>query len=327
MRRRAAALALAALGCAAHPFAGGELAARFPELGAGGAAALAELTPYLWLERGELSWFTCRFDTALPVPVGVREGASADEDAALEAALGAVERSALGVRFARVPPHEASILVEFVEGPAISASGAAAANTIADCRVRAAPLAARAAVLDAALASASIVFGRSGVEDARGRVRPLTPEERTGALLHELGHALGFQGHVRRREGVMGNGLEGRRSAGRAALGGRALDDPALAALYALPSGTVLARASVAPARTQLVDRMARVAERESLAGPFARVGDAVARVFWRDARGVEYGLQVGDVQAVLRDPGGVVVLPESRTRRVLPRSRDVPLE
>jgi hypothetical protein len=72
---------------------------------------------------------------------------------------------------------------------------------------------------------------------------------------------------------------------------------------------------------------MQRVAERESLAGPFARVGDAVARVFWRDARGVEYGLQVGDVEGVLRDAGSVVVLPESRTRRVLPRSRDVPLE
>jgi hypothetical protein len=328
MRRSgAAALALAALGCAARPFAGDELAARFPELGAGGGARLAELTPYLWPHAGELTWFTCRFDTALPVPVGVRDGASAEERAALDAALGAFERSALGVRFTRVPPEEASIVVEFVDGEAASASGEGAGNTIADCRLAPASLAARGPVIEAELASASIVFGRGGARDALGRAHPLTPEERTGALLHELGHALGFQGHVRRRESVMGNGLEGRRDAGRAALEGRALDDPALAALYRLPSGTVLARAPVPVARTQLVDRMARVAVRESLAGPFARVGDQVARIFWRDARGVEYGLQVGEIEAVLRDPGGLVVLPEIRTRRVLPRSRDVPLE
>jgi hypothetical protein len=329
MRRRGvgAALAVAALGCAARPFPGDELAARFPELGAGGAERLAELTPYLWPHRGELIWFTCRFDPGLPVPVGVREGASAQEVAALDAALGALERSALGVRFARVPPHEAAIVVEFVDGDAPSAAGEGTANTVADCRLAPASLAARGPVLEAELAGASIVFGRGGVKDALGRARTLTPEERTGALLHELGHALGFQGHVRRRESVMGGGLEGRRNAGRAALEGRALDDPALAALYALPSGTVLARAPVSPARTQLVDRMQRVAEQESLAGPFARVGDEVARIFWRDAQGVEYGLQVGGLEGVLREAGDVVVLPESRTRRVLPRSRDVPLE
>jgi hypothetical protein len=329
MRRRGAALLLAAvaLGCAARPFPEDELAARFPELGTGGAGRLSELTPYLWPQRGELTWFTCRFDTALPVPLGLRDGASDEEQAALDAALGALERSALGVRFTRVPPEQASIVVEFVDGNAASASGEETANTVADCRLAPASLAARGPRVGAELAGASIVFGRGGAQDALGRARALTAEERTGALLHELGHALGFQGHVRRRESVMGSGLEGRRSAGRAALAGRGLDDPALAALYALPSGTVLARDPVAAARTQLVDRMARVAEREALAGPFARVGDAVARVFWRDPGGVEYGLQVGDLEKVLRDPGAVVVLPESRTRRVLPRSRDVPLD
>ena len=330
MRRRrvaAPALALVALGCAARPFGGDELAARFPELSPVAGERLAELTPYLWPYRGQLTWFTCRFDTRLPVPVGVRDGASPEEHAALEAALGALERSALGVRFARVPPHEAAIVVEFVDGAAPSASGEETANTVADCRVAPGSLASRGPALEAELAAASIVFGRRGVEDARGRTRALTAEERTGALLHELGHALGFQGHVRRGESVMGRGLESLRRAGRAALDGAALDDPALAALYALPSGSVLARAPVSPARTQLVDRMQRVAEQESLAGPFARVGDEVARVFWRDAKGVEYGLQVGDLEGVLREAGDVVVLPESRTRRVLPRSRDVPLE
>ncbi len=322
-----AALAMVALGCAARPFAGDELAARFPGLGAGGGEGLAELTPYLWPYRGELTWFTCRFEAGLPVPVGVRDGASVEELAALDAALGALERAALGLRFARVPPGEASIVVEFVEGGVLSAVGEETANTIADCRLAPVSLASRGPRLEAELAGASIVFGRRGVEDARGRTRAFTPEERTGALLHELGHALGFQGHPRRGPGVMGRGLEGLRRAGRAALDGGVLDDPALAALYALPSGAVLARSPVPPARTQLVDRMQRVAERESLAGPFARVGDAVARVFWRDARGVEYGLQVGDVEGVLRDAGSIVVLPESRTRRVLPRSRDVPLE
>lgn len=328
-RRRVAPTALVglALACAERPFADAELAGRFPGLGAAQRARLAELTPYLLPYAGELTWFTCRFAVELPVPVAVRDGASDDERAALEAALGALEGSSLGVRFARVPPQEASIVVEFVEGGAPSADGEETANTVADCRLDREVLASRGQVLGAEIAGASIVFGRRGFEDARGRERALSPEERTGALLHELGHALGFQGHVRRGESVMGRGLEGLRRAGRAALEGRGLDDPALAALYALPSGTVLARAAVPAARTQLVDRMARVAAREGLAGPFARSGDAMARIFWRDARGVEYGLQVGDLEGVLDDAGSVVVLPESRTRRVLPRSRDVPLE
>ncbi len=322
MRRgRAAAggLALLALACAPSPFESGELGARFP--------GLAESTPYLLPYQGELVGFTCRFETTLPVPVALVEGANDEERAALEAALAALERSPLGVRFARVARHQAAIVVEFVDGGAPSASGEETANTIADCRVDPATLAPGARALRAEIAAASIVFGRRGVEDARGRTRALGPDELAGALLHELGHALGFQGHVQRGPSVMGRGLEGLRRAGRAALEGHALEDPALEALYALPSGTVLARAPVGPARTQLVDRMARVAAREGLDGPVARVGDQVARVFWRDAHGVEYGLQVGEVQDVLADPESVVVLPESRTRRVLPRRLDVPLE
>jgi hypothetical protein len=328
MRRRRvapAAFACLALACAERPFADAELAARFPSLGAGERARLAELTPYLLPYAGELTWFTCRFAVELPVPLAVRDGASEDERAALEAALGALERSSLGVRFARVPPEEASIVVEFVEGGAPSAEGEETANTIADCGLELGSVALR-ADLDAELAGASIVVGRRGFEDALGRRRALSPEELTGSLLHELGHALGFQGHVRSGS-VMGRGLEDLGRAGRAALEGRALDDAALGALYALPSGTVLARVPVPAARTQLVDRMARVAAQEDLAGPFARSGDAMARIFWRDARGVEYGLQVGDLAGVLGDAGSVVVLPESRTRRVLPRARDVPLE
>ena len=55
----------------------------------------------------------------------------------------------------------------------------------------------------------------------------------------------------------------------------------------------MLGRAEVSPARTQFVDRLARLATEADAVGPFVRVGDDIARIFWTDARGREYGVQV----------------------------------
>jgi hypothetical protein len=176
----------------------------------------------------------------------------------------------------------------------------------------------------ASLASARLRIARRTGIDWRGQTHVLSPVELTATLLHELGHALGFEGHARRGDTVMVSEVERVQRMGRTLLTEGSFQDPTLRALYALPSGTVVASMPVDPWRTDLVDRMARLAEQAGLDGPFARVGESAARIFWRDAEGREYGLMIPDLARTLRDPRRVVVVPEPRVRRALPRSRDL---
>jgi hypothetical protein len=251
---------------------------------------------------------------------------SADEEAALDAALATLERSVAELRFVRVPPDEATIVVEFVEGLVAREKGQDQANTIADCRVAAGALGAEpSAALAASLQRAWIRIGRGGPQDALGRERSLDGPELTGVLIHELGHALGLPGH-REGAGIMTRNLAALAHLGGAALAKQPIDAPALTALYQMPQGAVLAQSAVSPARTHLVDRMARLVAGSDAEGPFVRVGDTIARIYWRDSKAREYGVQIVLLEELLRHPEGLVILPEARTRRALPSSDDPPL-
>ena len=72
---------------------------------------------------------------------------------------------------------------------------------------------------------------------------------------------------------------------------GEALREPNLRALYAIPSGTVLARLSVAPERTRSARLLGSAAISLGLSGPFVRAGDRSAEIFWRGASGRRYAL------------------------------------
>jgi hypothetical protein len=158
---------------------------------------LAEATPYLLPAHGTLTLFLCRWRTGLPIPVSLPSGMAPPERRAVQAALRAWESAGLGIRFVPVQAEEASLEIELVDGPVPTASGPGGGNTIADCRLKGPglPSAGRDA-LAAELEFASIRLARRTPPDARGRDRVLGLEELTGAALHELGHALGFQGHV-----------------------------------------------------------------------------------------------------------------------------------
>jgi hypothetical protein len=168
--------------------------------------------------------------------------------------------------------------------------------------------------------AASIDVARRTPPDWRGRDRPLTPEERTGALIHELGHALGVAGHAASSEDPLAASPEAARRAGARALAGAPIASPSVAALYAQAPGEVLASAPLEEWRTIELDRLARLAEAHQLDGPYLRAGEAVGRIFWRDGQGREWGFLVAGLAQLARDPTQLLLLPEASTRGALPR-------
>ena len=302
------------------------LVARYPELDAVRGQRLADGNPYVLPYEGRVRFFYCRWPTDAPVAVSLPPDATEAERRALEAALDAWEHAGLGVTFARVAKAPHGIAMRFVGGTVDTAAGQDTANTVVDCAI--APLGAQqggAEVAGAALASARIRIARLTNPDTQGHQRPLTAGELAGTALHELGHALGFQGHARQGDTVMVSETEKVAHAGADLLRGRGFADASLRALYRLPNGAVASDGAVDRCRTELVDRMAALAASNALDGPFLRMGETAGRVFWRDAEGREYGLVVARVVPARRDPQRIVVLPERRVRESLAAGLDTP--
>lgn len=317
------AAALAAGGCGEPR--GPVVAERFSSLGETEARLLAQSHPFVLPAAGRTTLFHCRWPEGEPIPVSLPADATPEERGALEAALRAWEGAGLGVRFLPLAGGAAAAIeLRFVEAGVETGAGRDTGNAVADCRI--APLSQQGGegdVRDARLVTARLRLARrtgGGLQ----KPRALTGAELAGLALHELGHALGFAGHVRRAESVMTSEVEKIPRAGRALLAGEPFRDPALRALYRLRNGAVLSRTAVEPWRTDLVDRMARLAEEHRLDGPFVRVGESAGRIFWRDEQGAEYGLVVVRLRELLRDPRRLEVVPEPRTRAALPRARDL---
>ena len=329
MRERvAAALALGAtlaIACSSLGTSHDDLLERFPKLRSIDGQRLADANPYLLPLAGRLMFFHCHWPTEQPIPVALPSDASAEERRALETALRAWEGAGLGLRFEPVEGAETGIDIGFVGGTVDTAAGQDTANTVVDCRVAPASQQTGAGVEGAELVRARIRIARITNQDTQGHQRPLTAAELTGAALHELGHALGFQGHARQGDTVMVRETERIAHAGKGVLAGDGFRDPSLRALYALPSGAVVVSAPVDRCRTDLVDRMARIAEENHLDGPFVRVGESAGRIFWRDDKGTEYGLVIAKLREALRKPAELLVVPESRVRGSLARAHDVP--
>jgi hypothetical protein len=303
-------LVLALAACAGSS-ATDALEARHPELAAIEGQRLAQVRPYYLPAAGRLTLFLCRWPDAAVIPVRLPPDADADERRALEAALAAWQGAGLGVRFDVGTRELAGVGIEIELRDGMLAY---AANTVADCAVEAAgigddPLPAR------------VVF--ASIELARGDPRL------AGSALHELGHALGFQGHPRRAarwrgrprtsRSVMVRDTDALRRAGERVLDGEPFSDPTLEALYALPTGTVLERLPLGEAATRPVDRMLALARRRGWIGPLLRVGDAEGRLAWLDpADGSTATLRLGGLAQARTRPERLLIEPSPRARRLL---------
>lgn len=271
---------------------------------------LRDATPYVLPWRGQVIEFLCRFEPAAPISVALPPDATPHEARALEAALRAWEAAGVGVRFEPAPPERAAIVFRFV-APEASLRAEGTGATRADCRVDAeAGAAAAGARIPARLAGAEIRIVRRESEEWDASDHAWFAGEVAGVALHELAHALGYQGHARFGGGILARDTRETTPIGRRVLAGEAaLADETLAALYRLPSGLVLRRTAVSPARTGWIDRLARAAG--DRAGPFVRVGDRDGRVFWRLADGTPVGVTLASLHRTLADPARLVLLPD----------------
>lgn len=291
----------------------GGLEARHPELARLDGHRLADVRPYYLPVAGSLVLFLCRWPDGATIPVELPADADADERRKLSAALDAWQGAGLGVRFEATTGGLGGVGVEIRLRDEMLAY---AANTVVDCAVEADGIAAAADPLPARVVFASIHVAHGDPRLA-------------GTVLHELGHALGFQGHPRpprrsrgRARGprtVMSRDTDALRQAGERALAGKPFSDPTLSALYAVPSGTVLRRLALRREDTEPVDRMLAVGRRLELVGPLLRVGDDEGRIAWYDPdSGVPASLRLRGLEQARTRPERLTIEPSSVAQRLL---------
>jgi hypothetical protein len=300
--RSAAALAAALLplACASGAFDLRGLEARHPALRPLD-HRLGQGNPYLLPGSGALYWFECRWQLARPLRVSLPPELAERDRELLQLALASLASAGLGLRFeSDAAPEDADIAVRLAE-PDASKSG----RTSADCAVQL-----RGGRVSAELVRAEVSLQRSN-QGVTGKPVALSEAEWLGAAIHELGHALGFQGHVRSGPGPMVRNVEQVRAIGRRVLRGEPLATPTLRALYLLPSGALLRRDALPAGRTDAIDRLGALARERGYRGPFVRVGDRSAWIDWRDARGRLAGVWLPELARVRRDPAKLQIAPD----------------
>ena len=217
MKRRLLGLLLTglALGCAAgasDPWNLAALERAHPELARVPGHRLKDVRPYTLATAGRLTFFLCRWPDDAKIPVAIDADATPKERSAIVAALDAWQGAGLGLRFelrerlGRPQGIEIRVLENMIAGTA---------NTIADCGVDPAGLGRPHGPVPARIVFASIHL-------ARGDPRLV------GSALHELGHALGYQGHPRSGDTVMSPGMKAARLAGERVRKGALHGDAAL---------------------------------------------------------------------------------------------------
>ena len=267
-------VALGAAACSAPAWDAQKWASTRPELAGRAVGRFGDMTPYVVAADDALIFFVCHWPLDAPLRVSLPPDASAPERELLAKALHAWEAVIAGLRF-EVTDGAAPIRLRFRD------TGAEGMDSAVDCEV-ATPMAAGEQI-DARLVSAQITLRRAE-RDPWGKPIDLSAHQLVGSAAHELGHALGLQGHARSGKSVMvsetytiaqiGEKLSDEKKP-------KPLQEPAMQSLYSLLSGTVIERRALAPGATKAIDAIAARARAQGATHAIVRVGDHTAAVRW----------------------------------------------
>lgn len=297
-----------------------------PEIAAIEGQRLGDMVPFPALAldpEGEaparIELVACRFAPGAVVRVGSAGPGWAAELG--ERAIEALAKPAAGFDLAleradpgAAPPARAEIEIFAYEGFEPDAP-VGLGDTLVECDVeRAAPGARARGVIE----RAEIRMRRSGRDEAL-RLRRADDAAWTGALLHELGHALGFSGHVATGDSLLVRDQSILREIGRSVLRGNPLATPTLAALYRLEPGRALGERALSPRAAQWVEAVLELDRQRAAAGHrrvglVASVGDREARLTFRHADGSELALRFPGWAEAIRGGDALLAIPDRTT-------------
>lgn len=210
---------------------------------------------------------------------------------------------------AAAPPAEIAIVAyEGLEADAPEGLG----DTLVECDVsRAGP----GEGVRGAVERAEIRMRRSGYDEA-GRLQRAEDAAWVGALLHELGHALGFSGHVATGRSLLVRDQGILRTLGREVLRGDPLVDPTLAALYRLAPGQSLGERPLSAPGRKWTEAILALDRRRTAAGNarvalVASAGDREARLAFQYADGSRLVLRFPRWAEAIQDGGAVLAVPD----------------
>lgn len=327
-----ASLVLCLLGCV--PLRGGwdgEAVVRAnPAIAAIEGQRLGDMVPFPALMLGaepstpaRVELVACRFASGSRVRVGASGPGWSEElgDRALAALAKPAADFDLQLERAVVDAREgAAPEIEIVahEGEGADAP-AGLGDTLVECDVdRASPAApARGVVI-----RAEIRMRRSAYDEAL-RLRRADDAAWTGALLHELGHALGFSGHVATGASLLVRDESILRGLGRSALRGHPIETPSLEALYRLAPGQSLGERALSPLGAEWIEALLSIDRRRRAEGLervalVASVGDREARIAFRYADGSALVLRFPGYAEGIRRGGALLAVPDRATLETL---------
>lgn len=266
-----------------------------PQVAEASDSRLTDALPFLALDAREAKLLLCRWPTERALRVSLPSDATPTERDHVMQALAAWAGAGLGIEFALSEPRQAQIEIVFGDEASVALQRRAAL-TVAVCSI---PQAGK-----VQLAHARVHLRRREV-NVLGELVPMEAAPFVGSAMHEIGHALGYNGHAALGASVMVRDVEVVKEIGQSVLDGQAYRDATLRALYRLPSGFVVGTRALTASSRALLSELERDIERSSAergwTGPLSRVGGRWARFFFLGSDAESAGLRVRDYPTALR--------------------------